>query len=88
MSDVCLHVSIQLARRGLDIVLVSRSDEKLRLVAKEIGERSHSNITPDGCVISSKQRCVCVSVRGASWTQDSHHPGGLHRWPQHLLCYS
>lgn len=40
-KPVCLF--FQLARRGLDVVLVSRSNEKLQMVAKEIGG-SNENI--------------------------------------------
>lgn len=41
--------AVQLARRGLDVVLVSRSADKLQGVAKEIGESR----TTDGFLCSS-----------------------------------
>lgn len=40
---VCLHLSFQLARRGLDVVLISRSDDKLQMVSKEIGESNEKD---------------------------------------------
>lgn len=42
-KQVCLHVYFQLARRGLDVVLISRSDDKLQTVAKEIGESNENH---------------------------------------------
>uniref|UniRef100_A0A671Y4X8 Hydroxysteroid (20-beta) dehydrogenase 2 n=1 Tax=Sparus aurata TaxID=8175 RepID=A0A671Y4X8_SPAAU len=38
-DPVCLHVFFQLARRGLDVVLVGRCHDKLQMVAKEIEDQ-------------------------------------------------
>lgn len=43
-DPVCMHVFFQLARRGLDVVLVSRCHDKLQMVAKEIGESNVKKI--------------------------------------------
>ena len=40
VSDLCMRVtSVQLAHQGLDVVLMSRSEEKLQKVANEIKEK-------------------------------------------------
>lgn len=62
---VCLHVSFQLARRGLDVVLVSRSDEKLHTVAKEIGESSENNSG-----VPSKHVCLSMCDSRAEMIQN------------------
>lgn len=57
-DPVCLHVFFQLARRGLDVVLVGRCHDKLQMVAKEIGESNVKNTSVlQQC--SHHNRCMC-----------------------------
>lgn len=69
---VCLHVFFQLARRGLDVVLVSRCHDKLQTVAKEIGE---SNVKNTGvlqqCSHHNRSICHFLCCSGADLIQSA-----------------
>lgn len=56
--SVCMFLC-KLARRGLDVVLVSRSNDKLQMAAKEIGE-SNENNTLYSCVDTNVFPCAAL----------------------------
>ena len=58
-----LHMSCsQLAKRGLNVVLISRSEEKLNKVATEISELMHNNVIVVSVCLSVSILFVCLST--------------------------
>ena len=59
-----LSLPLQLARRGLDVVIMSRSREKLDKVAEEISMSTHTHThTVSASVLCCVQGASTVSVR-------------------------
>lgn len=88
---LCSSCLLKLARRGLDVVLVSRCNNKLQNVAKQIGELQwKKKQTNTICLFFTliEFNLLIVWFRGCIWAEDSHHSSRLHWWQHHLSCYS
>lgn len=72
-DPVCMHIFFQLARRGLDVVLVSRCHDKLQMVAKEIGESNvkkiKNTVVLQQCSHHNRRICHFSSCSGADLIQ-------------------
>lgn len=84
MGDPAPCTPAQLARRGLNVVLISRSLSKLEQEAKEIGESQ--GLPGPGRAGGQRGQCAgCGQLRAwparlplaraAAWPADSSHPG-------------